>query len=152
MAAMRTTSTFLAAALCALAAACGGKSAPASTGPGNTGGAGDPAGGDAAKLVEAIGAMAVPEPCNNDDGTANLKDHLAAQREVLGGEAATDTTFDCQPPMEQAAGRARSRGSVRRRVLLGLPDHLQGRRGRRDRPGQRLLRRAGVSGRRQPSG
>jgi hypothetical protein len=90
MAAMRTTSTFLAAALCALAAACGGKSAPASTGPGNTGGAGDPAGGDAAKLVEAIGAMAVPEPCNNDDGTANLKDHLAAQREVLGGEAATD--------------------------------------------------------------
>ena len=47
---MRTTSTFLAAALCALAAACGGKSAPASTGPGNTGGAGDPAGDDAAKL------------------------------------------------------------------------------------------------------
>lgn len=95
---MRTTSTFLAAALCALAAACGGKSAPASTGPGNTVGAGDNA--DTSKIVDAIAAMAVPEACNNDDGTANLKDHLAAQREVLGGEAATDTTFDCQPPMD----------------------------------------------------
>lgn len=97
---MRTTTSFLAAALCALAAACGGKSAPASTGPGNTGGAGDAPSDDAAKLVAQIGAMAVPEPCNNDDGTANLKDHLAAQREALGGEAATDTTFECQPPMD----------------------------------------------------
>lgn len=93
---MRTTTTFLAAALCALAAACGGKSAPASTSPGTTGG-GD---ADTSKIVEAIGAMAVPEACNNDDGTANLKAHLDAQRESLGGEAETDTTFDCQAPFE----------------------------------------------------
>lgn len=95
---MRTTTTFLAAALCALAAACGGKSAPASTSPGDTGGGAEAA--DTTKIIEAIGAMAVPEACNNDDGTANLKAHLDAQRESLGGEAATDTTFECQPPVD----------------------------------------------------
>ncbi len=97
---MRTTTTFLAAALCALAAACGGKSTPASTGPTNSGGADDAADADSTKLVEAIGAMAVPDACNNGDGAADLKAHLDAQREALGGAAATDTTFDCQPPVD----------------------------------------------------
>jgi len=96
---MRNTSTFLAAALCALAAACGGKSAPALTGPTNSGGDGAGA-SDTDAILAAIGAMAVPDACNNGDGAADLKAHLDAQRESLGGAAATDTSFDCQPPVD----------------------------------------------------
>lgn len=93
---MRSTTTILAAALLALAAACGGKS-PASSNPGNSAGAD---GFDEAKVKAALAAMAVPEACDNGSGAPNLAAHLEAQRESLGGAAGTDETFDCRPPVD----------------------------------------------------
>lgn len=90
---MRAHLPVLATALLALAA-CGGKSA-ASKSPSRAGDGFDPT-----AVKQTIGAMAVPEACNNGDGAATLAAHLDAQRESLGGAASTEESLECQPPMD----------------------------------------------------
>ena len=93
---MRSTSTILATARLALAAACGGKSSAATT-PGNAGGTD---GFDEAKVKAALAALAVPSACDNGSGAPTLGAHLEMQRESLGGASATDESFACQPPLD----------------------------------------------------
>lgn len=89
-------------ALAGALAACGGKSSSSSTPtPTPTPGGDEPpaAGIDHDRVKATLAETSVPEACSGTDATT-LGELLSLQQQLLGGEADTDVSFDCQPGSE----------------------------------------------------